>query len=541
MEPFNNNFYNQPQEQYPQATHPGGVEAANIRITSLMMIGAGTYNQQYLRPYATDYNHGNKNALAEMMQHQFYNYQKNIATGQTGSATQFEILPEMVAGAAGSFLAPSVNTEATVNAPNGWDGQRMRFTMTIEAQRVGVGIQEFVIMGYTDHYGIGMNGSLDPRMEFYMNAIFELQKKNVPAPYGGYMQQTILSNASQILANERYNGEINSNVQYRMRPEDVIAQINIQHVPEMQSGRIEVIDSRSRNTGSAVKSSYSNANANSYLASVLGGLTSGMHQAELTNRHGKAYELGMAAVLDNKVQRDPFMRAMNQIRGQAMGNKFTYQELMNLDPNVDRPEVSKIFQRTQAQIIGMTNKPGENLHSHTANTAGWNGTDRLTQMSAKIVNTLPELMMDLLIRQCSIHSTNNVVGSMPSTIISNTQGVVPNVDMSQYAEQLKHQFHVQLLQELTFNNQLRYDLTITADVMGEIWISIDLEGYPMADFVAPAFANSLITPVTTRNQQNLATLAKHFSTLQQEVFPTSKMHSTPQDNQFWTPSDTLKV
>jgi hypothetical protein len=348
-------------------------------------------------------------------------------------------------------------------------------------------------------------------------------------------QKTVLTNASQILTNNKYNGHIESSPQHRMRPEDVISEMQVSDIQELRNRNV-VIDSRIHQTSAPTKSSYENMNPSNYLATIIGGLTAGAHQARVTNRYSEMYDLASQAVTESRPVKDPFIRAMSNIRGSALSNSFSFKDLIELDQNVLRDEVTTIFQPGQVQLAGMLNRPGQDFHTADSASTPWHGSDRPTLVATKIANALPQLMIDLMIRSCTIHATNmHGSGGMPITGLSNLVGIVQNVDMSSHGEALKMKFITHLLNDITFNNSIGFDIMVSANIVGEIWISLNLEGFPVCDYVVPAFANSLLSPILTRNVQNLGQLASDFKELNNNIFqqPIDQPPILQQQNSFW--------
>lgn len=544
--PYDASFYNDVAPEYPDAVLPTstlGGHPSQLSVQRMLLIPTGTYEQQYSRPYATQYSVENKSEIAEILGRTYYDYQQNIAAGRVAGDAPYIVTPELVASSSSSFIGASAKTEAGIEIAQGWGSRRMRFLLVVNAKRPGVGDQTYLLIGYTNYMGVTLQGNVDPNMEFTINAVFETRVAQRVTAFGTE-NYTVMSNASQVLTNPTFNGDINSNVQHRMRPEDVLAAINISHIPELASGRVEVIDTRSRTSSTPVKSSYGNANPTNYLASVLSGLTTGLHQEQHLNRHGQAYDLGMQSVSESKAIRDPFMRAMSSQNRTALTNTFTWDNLCQLDPNVTRDEVTAVINHDKATLMSAVNRPGENLHeAGRGASASWNATNRNTEVAVKIANSFPHLMVDLLISSVSIHSTNR--HSMPNPLFQNKApdvtvvpaifGVVPGVDMTPQIDLLIHQWRLNILNDATFGNTISYDISVTADLTGEIWISLNLEGHEPADFVAPAFANSLTSPVATRNLSNLTGVANSFARLQNEVFPTSQGGFKPQQSTLWTP------
>lgn len=72
----------------------------------------------------------------------------------------------------------------------------------------------------------------------------------------------------------------------------------------------------------------------------------------------------------------------------------------------------------------------------------------------------------------------------------------------------------------TYNGQILYEMRITADLFGEISITLRLDSQPQSIFVQPAYCSSAMSPVLTTRRDTLDNLSQAFHSLQQEAFPT---------------------
>lgn len=535
MNPIDASYYNNYEGgEAPVAQFVPPRHMAKVSITQLAMIPSGTYNQQFQRPWVANHNPANAGEINDIIQRSYRQHQMEVQAGRVSSDSAFQITPELVASSSSNFIQPVARHEGPVGLVGGWEEQRASFVMHINAEIQGVGIQEYILTGFTDGNGLSATGNIAPEMTMFINAVYETRIIEEATPFG-MQKRKILSNASQVLANYNYNGNVDNGVQLRMRPQDVIGQININHVPELASGAVEIIDLRSHQTSTPVKSNFQHANPNNYLATIIGGLVSGEVQARAQNRHQHMYDLAAATVADQAVNRDPFMRMMSSIRGGAATNSFQFRDLIELDSNVVRPEITKVVWRGRPEAVGANNAPGEDFH-RAGQTQFWHAQDRPTVVATMIANTVPSMMANLMIGSISMHATNRGPGGIPFMMHSSVDSIVPmGIDMTAMAEAFKEQFRIHLLNDISHNNSITYEIAVTANLMGEIWISLNLEGFHPVDYVMPTYANSLLTPVITRNRQNVSNLATQFSELKSEALPSNAtgINSAPQ---FFLPS-----
>jgi len=128
-----------------------------FNVTKLMFIETGEYHQQAARPYNT-----------------YINDTNNVNLLKTATQDGNNISANSVAGIASNIIMPSTEAGRDINIAQGWGERRYRFFMEVEMM-VGAMATRKIIIGYTDHVGVGMGGSLDPNMRMYINNVIVLR------------------------------------------------------------------------------------------------------------------------------------------------------------------------------------------------------------------------------------------------------------------------------------------------------------------------------------------------------------------------------
>lgn len=531
-----NDYYNQEAPDY-EPIHPVGFDSnasrqSNIVVTKCILTPTGEYNTQYMRPWVTEFNVDNRNQVAEAIQRTLWEHQTKVQNGVLSGKDEYVISPSLLASTSSAFLQPSETYESAVKLNNmgDWGNQVCRFMMSIEVKHgQSIAPKQYVIIGHTDRMGLTSQGNVDPQMVFTINSMFETRDTAVPTGYGMQMKRTLVS-CNQILVNDRYEGPGSlPTAVHRMRPQDVVQSIHIAQIPEINTQNVNVIDSRSTNSTIPAKSTFDNANPNMYMSRILSSLTHGKERAKSLNREHESFDMAASMVAEGSHYRDPFLTAIAGFNMNAGTNKFTFRDLLRLDPNAQRDEVLTIQWRERPTVVGHS-APGQDMHVR-GTTNEWNGKDRTTRMAAMISNMMPSLMTSLAVRRCHIFASNKQ--GMADIFCTGIEGMLPGVDMSDQAKSMEFQVQQQIVNEISFNGETRYEISITADLTGEIWISMDLESSGKTDFVAPAYASALTSPVVTRNVNNLLSLARDFNTLQTEIFPQSSQ-PVKVSNDYWT-------
>jgi hypothetical protein len=454
-------------------------QISGFRIAKLVIQETGTYNDQWRRPYNT---HLQGSTMSQM-------------TERLRGVTEYQA--PLFAGIANQFIAPQATPEKQIDIANGWNERRFRFMMEVEIDLYMGGRVKEVILGWTDHMGISLQGSIDPRMQFYVNSTLQIRETIARTPIGQQTYTSVIDN-SHILVDPTWSGVYTPEVDHRLRPEDVFSTMSRTHL----DGLGKVYDGRSAATKTAVKSKRGNGSAANYMADILRSYTQASVLGEQT--HMGEQEVLMKArgfSQENLASADHFLAAIAQLRGMGVENVFEFRDLQSLDPSVENVTV--------VSVLGPTQKVSVHQAGQTAN---WGAADRETVAATVISHSVPAMMMDVAITSAWFKSTNNTINSQPETIFMDVQGFSTG-DMSQQVNFFKNQLESTILYDLTYGGQIAYAIEVKADLLGETWIKISLGGDPFIDYVTPSFADALIVPVLTNNADSAVQLASDFEML----------------------------
>lgn len=458
-------------------THTG----AAVRITRLFMKDTGTFNAQYRRNYISSADGQSLAVLSDRLQ----------------GADSYQ--PSMMAGVANQFIQPNAAWEKQLTIVNGWDTPRIRFQMTAEIEfRTGAKL-EVVVLGYTDNIGVTLQQTLDPNMKFYVNSILHLRRTVEFTPMGNQTITGIADN-SHILVNPEWEGMLTGPQEQRMRPEDVFAAMGRSHL-QLPEG--SVVDERCSLTNVAIKSRRSNNQAPAYMANILENHRIGTEAAELGQSQQQILAAARGFAVESSAAQDPFLAAINNIRGTPLGNMFTWSDLVRLDPNVQDSRVTTL----------MLSSPVEKAQQHyTGMTANWDAANRYTQVAAILANSVPSLMMELMLTKAAIVANNKGLGGRVMIGVPDFEGFT-NIDLSPFVQRFMARMEHEILRDITFQNQITFELQMTVDLLGETRMKFNMDGQPTMEYTCPSFADALFVPVLTNNFQLAQDTADNFDAL----------------------------
>lgn len=490
-------FNNRNQEEYFPANNwdQSAFSRHNkISILKLDIRETGSYNTAFSRPYETNFNGS-----------EFHNLLDRISasnTAKTNSSKSFS--PELLSGLSYSLIKPSANPRGELIIPNGWDERRMLFVLQVSAKNTQGTDSIYYFQGYTTHSGISLQGSIDPNMYFFINSYIKVRRNNMGM--GRYSDSIVES--AQII-----NGEIfieNRVQNYLQRPCDVFMGMQSNFIASASNytdkkRAPEVNDTRITVTTESVKSNRSNNVSSKYMSKILAGYNEGVITAEFGQGTDDILSRSRDVVAEHSINENPFLRALSIKTGVPNISRFTFDDLMNIDPGVD------------AVTNVLTVSPVVRSQMHQAGqTSFWNGSDISTLTATVLSNSVPSLMMELFLTEVSLTSTNHDITGRMNTVISVVNSFT-NADLSDNVRIFVDRLEREVLNDITFDNQESYSLSMHVDLMGDTFISIQIADEPMTDYVVPSFCDGLLTPVVTPNKNDYMNLVGDLEMLTNQV------------------------
>lgn len=468
-----------------------GVKQMNV--VRFVIQETGTYNQQYRRPYQTSLDVNAKNLILE--------------TVDQAKA----ITPTALANVAQQFIKPMATPEALVDIAHGWQEPRFRFMLEVQTQdRTGMMTTKEYVVGYTDHPGLSYGGALDPNMVFFVNGVNTVRESRQVTPVGTQMHQSMVD-ASHVLVNNQYTGLNAQNQLYGLRPEDVYDQIDNRTIMAAIDNGM-VMDGRTKITGQATKSKRSNAVAPVYMANVLDSyLQTARNQKDDSNH--VIMETARSTVESSSITEDPFMAFVRTCSAMTGGNSFTLANLMQLDPNV----------MNVMRLDPLTPEMRGTLH-RSGMTSDWGASDYTTLFATTLAQSVPSYMLAFGINKIRILSTNESIDGKVETKIVAARTLQQHVDISRELQAFTFRLENEVLRNLSYNNQMSFQLDLTVDLLGDTWVNVSLNGQPAVPYVMPSFCDALMAPVTTTNYNNLDGAANDFEALMTEVYEADAAH-----------------
>lgn len=444
--------------EVPAITGIRGMNTQNVFIKSLLITNTGTYEDMVLRPYTSRIDIYQLEALADRVQEK----------GRVDNAFIASNLP--------GYLQRSAESQGTIPIINTWSEPRSRYFMEVVTKdRFSGGDVITYIQGYTDYLGFTAN-NIDPNMTFYVNSITSANTGN----------GIRITDNSHILGGSGFREQDSLQI---ATPYEVVSTLNVSLAANALNA--SGYDLRSGITGFEAKSAQRTYDVPSAfigsLANAFGSTHNGIHSPESDYYSNVTSYLDQSEVINN-----PFLRLLSNNRPGYSGgvSTFNFNSLIEIDPNV--VNVVRISTTSNNYYSGQM--------SHML------GSDRTTQVAYSLMSSVPSIMTSLLLTKLAFSSTNNTIGGQILTTIidANSPG---NTVTPMILETFVKRLELEVIRDITFNNQVSYELNMRVDVLGETYISINIDGMGRYDYTMPTFADGLLSPVIVKDRSVIDNLA----------------------------------
>lgn len=451
------------------------IQATNVE--ELIVMEMGTHNDQWRRTFET---HLNGDSMKMFQQ-------------QLAGATSYQ--PAMLNGIANNFIMPAVQPEKKIVIPGGFGDQRMMFRGRLRHTfRAGGHIIEY-IQGYTNFVGGDANG-FDRDLEFYVNSVVTVRHTQERTPLGIQTYSNVTDN-SHILVDNNWEGIYNTTEQ-RMRPEDIITAMSRAHL-DVKPGSL--LDGRSAHSNVAVKSNRANTMAPHFMSKVLEANRQARESDEFGQGEQQILNQARGYASDPNVGKDPFLSAISHIRGDALGNRFTWNDIQRLDPNVSRV--------TTVLRMGVAEK----AEAHWAGqTEYWHIADQNTQAATIIAHNVSGLMFEEKLVELTFKCTNNIQGG--GVLFTPIQGLALSEEhIGGYVEKFAQRFRKEVWDDLTHSNQVACSIEVQMNLYADSVVSVSFNNEPLVPYGIPSYSDALNVNILTGNPEVPTQIAEDFDGL----------------------------
>jgi len=457
----------------------------DVNVKRLTMWETGTYVDQELRPYTP-------NLTMEVLNQ--INHQTH--GGQNLSVTA-------LASVAGNIIRPAAQSTGVAQIVNGWNTRRFAFIMELEFVQLGTVMRQ-ILTGYTSHSDLSHGGEVAPDMTLHFNSSMVLHTSRQLSANGA-VNVVSMRDAAHIVTDtgigQSHQARLHQPRAVTMRPEDVFSRMGASHLLQDQANG--AMDTRTDFTLGAKKSFRSNTSAPVYLSKTLGAYTNAIRNADIheDDANGIA-DSATGTVKEQDIAADIFLRSFISEGSEFReSGSITWEHLCFTNPHVN--SITEIFRS------GPVTK--ENFREDSV---GFNGCDNETLVATILSQSVPAIMLDLMLTTLVFEAHNGTMDSGYAVrILGECRSFADGIDPTPYVERFIYRLRTEVLPDISHNNNLSFNLIMNVNVIGDTVIDISIEGSPMAHFIVPSFCDALMVPVLSNSGETLGNLAGDLESL----------------------------
>lgn len=450
---------------------------ASLKVINLVMMETGSYNPVYRRPYVS--------SMDGIVVDNLVN--------RVSQSSITDITEEVFSGLGIGAIAPSAVAGQEILLPNGWSEKRIRFLLTVQGFSPTGSIVYYYLQGYTDHKGVSLSGHIDPNMTMYVNSFAIVGSKMIAGANGMEESFTVLE-SGQIINGDLIYNEYNHDM-VLMRPHEVFTGIETSYARNTMAtmGSTDTHMDTRLILKDDINSSRSNNIPNNYLTNIVKEYKTNIDMTAMGSSDTDIYNRCRNSTLEPFISENMLLRSLASIRGYGSGSVFTMNELELLDP-----EVSKV---TNYLSTGETSQV---LHT-SGQTEYWTGADYNTTAATILSNAVPAILMELMLGRIHFRATNMDSGGNIGVIVIDAGGLT-QAPLINNIEMFKHRLIVEVLRDISYNNQETFTLDLQCDIYGETRMRISIGNCPEVEFATPSFCDSIMAPIITSDINNFNNL-----------------------------------
>lgn len=492
---------------------------SSVRIGNLVLVQSGSYQEQHVRPFNM--------TVTDAAINQLHNATRGGAN--LGVSAVQEI--------AGSIVAPAAQTEGVVNIQSGWTSRRFRGFLRVHEEHPmikGTSTQRIFFI-YSDQCDVSHGNLLDPQMRIYLNSETVITERLEQTPMG--IQKIAKVQASNQIVTPvdmmaGGNGLFSAPSAHLIRPEDIFsigqtqAVIDRLQTTNRFNGNIARMHDHRTMVGECGAYQYSHRQDTSpvrYVSNSLSAFQHSVREADMLGQDGYGnqaadsrehlYGEAQAHAANQNIHSNSFLARLKEGANYMERGYVTWGDLCRLFPELVTVNGCAQWRMDDGQSIRKVNHVQDSMH--------FQGADNTSIAAALLAQAVPSLMMDCFLRHVSFAVTN---GDHPGTYKLDFHGdgirsIMEGIDMRPYLMEFERRLTTDCLNNITYGNQISFQISMGSDLAGDSVINISLQGEQVVRYVAPTFTDSLFTPIVTRDATKANKIANDMLYLVSSVVP----------------------
>jgi len=451
----------------------------SIRIVSLIFMEVPIEAAMFYRPY-------NSNLNGETLQ-------------QVVDVTQggLNISTEVFSPLAGRIIAPSSVPKGTILLPNGWNEKRYSVLIQFEINSP-FGATREILTGFTDYAGVSDQGNADPTMNIHLNSHTVARSREVIGANG--RQHTYTSEGAMQVLNPvqvQTPDQTTITVDTPMRPSDTV--LYQQREARNLNGE-DVIDSRTSMLDGYIPSKVDNNIGSRYLSNLCTGYKSST-AANPEVSDDKSFIMGAAAntnqLKESNINASLLFRRLKDATQYGQVASVSMAELTGIWPEATHPDIMHLMKRPETVPVSNAE------FNHT-----WGDASVETGIAYILNQAVPALMSSHLFVNYGFTMTNRIMDSVhPAITTTNANCVIPLNDQVRRIQAIELTIASDIHNQILSRGVIDYAVTMDCSATGSNSIIISVNGGPDIPYSAPAYCDSIYSPVLGDGMETLANLS----------------------------------
>lgn len=460
----------------------------------------------------------------------------DIVAQRVGEARMGRIDPSMLTGVTGSLVQPSaVGYEGAVN--HSWvNTPRYVFMMKVNYVDHGGNQISSYLIGYTDHDGMSLQGSVNPELMHYVNNIIETTNYMTQTPMGYFPVEKLSNVYNTIYRPQNSQAELHT-----QRPTDMFDVMNSMNVASfMQEGITGATVSNliTPFTNNTISSSNSNSITTNYLTNILNaGIQSAKNletfvpSVTMGNPYNSSVgEHGQSLFNEPSITDNQFIGAISAVVGSRVKIPyFSFRAIEALDPLVDAPGASRVdlFNTYKDEQFAYA-MPSPETGDH------WNGQDPVTVKAFSFIENSVALATKYGFTKLLFIASNmsDVTGAVQVNAVNWKNFLtIAEQDVVYLVEIFKTKFISEIFLSETSAGRIPVYMECHVDLLGTSKVYLQYDQWPANWYTAPTYANSLYSSVVTSNQSTMQHSAEQINSVVNTLG-----HALSPMNRIYTPS-----
>lgn len=435
-----------------------------------------------------------------------------ILTSQIGG-TQKQVTDNELAINVPELIHLNPRAVGIANIPNGWGCNRLRFLIeVIQDRHNGVRLLTY-LQGFTDYHDPSLTGLLDPNMTLHINSVVNVTQtiSEINGVRQLFSRVVSMYNVISDMFGRRTFEEVQSidNPNIKLcRPTDIASNL---FAMELANGGADMRYTTMNNMTDTVTnykpatSNRSNGNPYKYMSTTLNAFTTTKQASDIGYANTDLFASTSNVVREPDLAQCIFIDKLMQLRGYTAESpsSFTLAELETISPGSVNARTTLV-----SRDAGQLNVYNNALY--TDDTAELIQPTAEAVKSGSVASSITSIMLDNLVTRLGFSSTN--YSGQPEVIITDMNTFMDGVDPVIFVERVKNGILSIIVPMVSDNNLSTYELFVTADLLGDINIGIQLNSNYQVVMRYPAFADSLYSPVISKVGENQI-LINDFQTL----------------------------